>query len=126
MEKSRPTFRFLRIFLGLFLIVYALNKFFHFVPNSYGAMEEEAQSFIDAIAGYLPVLYFFEIIVGLFLVFNKWKTVIYLVLAPLSVAFLMFSIINGDLNELWPALLVATINIVLILSRKEKYKELFD
>ncbi len=126
MEKSRPTFRFLRIFLGIFLIVYALNKFFHFVPSDYGAMNEDAQDFIDAVAGYLPFLYIFEIIVGLFLVLNKWKTVIYLVLAPLSIAFLMFSIINGDLNELWPALLVAMINMALILSRKEKYSELFD
>lgn len=126
MEKSRPTFRFLRIFLGVFLIVYALNKFFHFIPSSYGAMGEDAQSFIDAVAGYLPYLYVFEIIVGLFLILNKWKTIIYLVLAPLSIAFLMFSLINGDVKELWPALLVAIINIVLILSRKEKYKELFD
>ncbi|HPF10651.1 MAG TPA: DoxX family membrane protein [Flavobacteriaceae bacterium] len=126
MEKSRPTYRFLRILLGLFLIAYALNKFFHFIPNSYGSMPQTAQDFLDAVVMYLPILYIFEIVLGLFLVLNKWKTFIYIVLFPLSIAFLMFSIINGDMVELWPALLVAVINIILILSRKEKYKVLFD
>ena len=126
MEKSRPTYRFLRILLGLFLIAYALNKFFRFIPNSYGSMPQTAQDFLDAVVMYLPILYIFEIVLGLFLVLNKWKTFIYIVLFPLSIAFLMFSIINGDMVELWPALLVAVINIILILSRKEKYKVLFD
>ena len=126
MDKSRPTYRFLRILLGLFLIAYALNKFFHFIPNSYGSMPQTAQDFLDAVVMYLPILYIFEIVLGLFLVLNKWKTFIYIVLFPLSIAFLMFSIINGDMVELWPALLVAVINIILILSRKEKYKVLFD
>lgn len=126
MEKSRPVFKFLRILLGLFLIAYALNKFLHIVPSSYGAMQPLAQDFIDSVAIYLPALYIFEIIIGLFLIFNKWKTFIYIVLFPLSVAFLMFSFINNDLSEMWPAILVAAINIILLLSRKEKYKVLFD
>lgn len=126
MEKSRPTFRFLRMILGVFLIAYALNKFFHIVPNSYGNMPESAQAFLDAVVAYLPILYIFEIVIGLFLIFNKWKTFIYILLFPLSVAFLMFSLVNGDLYDMLPAFFVATINIILILSRKEKYKELFD
>lgn len=126
MEKSRPLFKFLRISLGVFLIAYALNKFLHIVPSSYGTMQPIAQDFLDSVAIYLPVLYIFEIIIGLFLIFNKWKTFIYIVLFPLSVAFLMFSFINNDLSEMWPALLVAAINIILLFSRKEKYKVLFD
>lgn len=126
MEKSRPLFKFLRISLGVFLIAYALNKFLHVVPSSYGAMHHVAQDFLDAVAIYLPALYIFEIIIGLFLIFNKWKTFIYIVLFPLSVAFLMFGFINNDLLEIWPALLVAILNIILLLSRKEKYKTLFD
>lgn len=60
-----------RIILGLFLIVYALNQFFHFLPTSYGQMPEESRHFIDAAAMYLPYLYIFEILIGLFLVINK-------------------------------------------------------
>jgi len=126
MEKSRPTFKFLRILLGLFLIAYALNKFLHIVPNSYGAMPAVAQDFLDSVAMYLPILYIFEILIGLFLVFNKWKTFIYIVLFPLSIAFLMFGIINQNVVQLLPALFVAVVNGILILSRKEKYRVLFD
>ena len=60
----------LRMGLGVFLVVYAINRFFHFFPTSYGTMPEEAEYFLDAVMFYLPYLYAFEIIVGLFLIFN--------------------------------------------------------
>lgn len=126
MEKPRPVFKTLRILLGLFLILYALNKFFHIVPTGYGDMPDTAEAFLDSVAAYLPYLYIFEILIGIMLITAKWKTFIYIVLFPLSVAFLMFSIINEDFTELWPALIVALINIVLLASRKEKYASLFD
>jgi len=126
MEKSRPLFKSLRILLGLFLILYALNKFFHVIPNSYGSMPVEAQDFLDSVAVYLPYLYILEILIGIFLVINKWKSFIYILLFPLSVSFLMFSLINNDVSELWPALFVALINIILLASRKEVYANLFD
>ncbi|MAO07148.1 MAG: hypothetical protein CL596_00380 [Alteromonas sp.] len=126
MEKSRPAFKFLRILLGLFLIAYALNKFLHIIPNSYGQMPEAAESFLDAVVSYLPLLYIFEILIGIFLLANKWKSFIYILLFPLSLAFLMFSIINKDFTEMWPALLVVLLNVILLFSRKETYKILFD
>lgn len=126
MEKPRPIFKLLRILLGLFLILYALNKFLHVVPTGYGDMPEVAQHFLDSIAAYLPFLYMFEIVVGIMLVINKWKTFWYIVLFPLSVSFLMFSIINEDVLEMWPALFVALANVILLASRKEKYETLFD
>lgn len=55
----------LRITLGLALIIYALNQFFHFLPTGYGQMPEEAQYFIDAVYMYLPLLYLLEIVIGL-------------------------------------------------------------
>jgi len=114
-----------RIFLGIFMIAYALNQFLHFFPTSYGEMPEDARNFIDGVVVYLPFLYMFEIIIGMFLILNKWAAFIQIVLFPLSVSFLIFTFANQDIRETWPALIVAAINILLILNDREKYKSLF-
>jgi MFS superfamily sulfate permease-like transporter len=125
MKKNDSLFVVLRTALGLFLILYALNRFFHFLPSSYGAMPEVTENFLDAVAAYLPALYIFEILIGLILIFNKWTAFILIVLAPLSVAFLIFSISNGEFSKAWPAFVVAILNAVLLLRRREAYKPLF-
>lgn len=117
--------KWLRIFLGLFLIVYALNQFLHFLPTGYTEMPEDARNFLDAVVMYLPLLYVFEIITGLFLIFNKWSAFILIVIFPLSVSFLFFMFANQDLSETWPALIVATVNIILLFNERETYKPLF-
>lgn len=114
-----------RVILGLFLIGYALNKFFHFIPSSYGQMPENAEDFLDSTAIYLPYLYIFEIIIGLLLILNKWSAFLYIVLFPLTVSFLIFTFSNKDFSEMWPAIFVAIFNIILLISEKEKYKPLF-
>ena len=115
-----------RVFLGIFLIAYALNQFFHFLPTSYGKMPEDAMNFLDSVIMYLPMLYVFEIIVGLFLIFNKWSAFILIVLFPLSVSFMIFSMVNGEMAEMWPAIVVAVLNVFLIVNMKEKYLPLFE
>jgi hypothetical protein len=116
----------LRIFLGLFLIIYALNQFLHFLPTGYSEMPENARNFLDAVVMYLPLLYAFEIVTGLFLIFNKWAAFILIVLFPLSVSFLIFSFANQDLSETWPALIVAALNVVLLIDSRQKYMPLFE
>ncbi len=126
MKNNQSLKTWLRIILGVFLIGYALNQFFHFLPTSYGDMPEDAKDFIDATVIYLPILYVFEIILGLLLIFNKWTAFILLVLFPLSVTFLIFNISNQDISDAWPALIVAILNFTLLLFEKEKYKPLFS
>ncbi len=116
----------LRILLGIFLIGYALNQFLHVVPSGYGEMPEDARSFIDAVAIYLPFLYGFEILIGILLILNKWTAFILIVLFPLSISFLIFTYANKDLSETWPALIVAVINVLLLYYYQEKYKPLFN
>ncbi|WP_100614333.1 hypothetical protein [Confluentibacter citreus] len=119
-------FKWARIVLGLFLIVYALNQFLHFLPTSYGQMPEDSMYFIDAVAIYLPYLYIFEIIIGLLLVINKWTPFIVIVLFPLSVSFLIFNMTNNDISKFWPAIVVAFLNIFLLINNSKKYKPLFS
>lgn len=88
-------------------------------------MPDDAMDFIYAVVVYLPILYIFEIILGLLFLFNKWTPFLLIVLFPLTVAFLIFSISNQDLLDALPALVVAFLNITLLLVEKEKYKPLF-
>jgi len=125
MKKNSTLYNVSRTILGLFLIIYALNQFFHFLPHSYGKMPGITQDFLDAVSVYLPALYFLEFILGVFLVLNKYTAFILIILAPLSVAFLIFSISNGVISRAWPAILVAGINVLLMLRRTELYKPLF-
>ena len=116
----------LRVILGLFLILYALNRLFQFLPFSTDRMPDITQGFFAAASVYLPALYIFEILIGLLLIFNKWISFILIVLSPLSVAFLIFSMANGVAAQAWPAFVVATINVILIMDRLDVYKPLFD
>jgi hypothetical protein len=115
-----------RVFLGAFLIGYALNQFFHFAPSSYGDMPETTRHFLDAVVMYLPFLYFLEILVGLLLLFDKWTPLVLLLLFPLSASFLMFNFINGDMSMMWPAFVVAISNLVLLLNKSKRYLQLLD
>ena len=119
-------YKWARIVLGLFLMIYALNQFLHFLPTSYGQMPEDSRYFIDAIAMYLPYLYIFEIIIGLLLVINKWTPFIAIVLFPLTVSFLIFNMTNNDISKFWPAVVVAFLNIILLINNSKKYKPLFS
>ena len=100
--------------------------FLHFLPAGYGKMPDSARAFIDAAVNYLPFLYALEIIIGLFLLFNKWTSLILIVLFPLTVSFLIFNFANWDISEFWSALVVAFLNVYLLLARREKYVGLFD
>lgn len=124
MKTNIKNAQWFRIILGLFLIAYAFNKFFHFIPSSYGQMPENAQDFLDSTLFFLPYLYIFEIIIGLLLILNKWSALLYIVLFPLTISFLIFSFTNKDFGDMWPALIVAVLNIILLFSEKEKYKPL--
>jgi uncharacterized membrane protein YphA (DoxX/SURF4 family) len=126
MKQNENVIKVLRIFLGVFLILYALNKFFHIIPTGYGEMNENTQDFIDGVAVYLPYLYIFEIIIGLLLISNIWTPFLLIVLFPLSVVFVIFVLANGDFVELWPAFIVAALNVILLIAHKDKYQPLFS
>lgn len=126
MKTYTKNLQWFRYLLGLFLIIYALNKFFHFIPASYGQMNESARDFLDSTVILLPYLYIFEILLGIMLLLNKWTAFIYIVLFPLTISFLIFNIFNQDIGDMWPALFVAVLNIILLVSAKEKYKPLFS
>lgn len=123
--KNKKTARIVSLVLGIFLIVYAVNEFLHFLPVGYGDMPDFARAYLDAVVTFLPALYIFEILIGLMLVFHKWVPFIAVVLAPLSVNFMIFNFTNGDWNII-SASFVAIMNLVLLFLYWEKYRPLFS
>jgi putative oxidoreductase len=123
--KNKKISKSVSIVLGVFMILYAANQFLHLLPTSYGNMPDFTRNYLDAVAAFLPALYIFEIMVGLMLIFNKWVPFISILLAPLSINFLIFNFTNGDWNII-PALFVAILNIILLFLHKEKFKPLFS
>jgi hypothetical protein len=123
--KTTKFTRIITIILGAFLVVYAANQFLHVIPTGYGDMQEFTRLFLDAVLPFLPFLYIFEILLGIILIWNKWVPFLIILLAPLSVNFLIFNFVNGGWNIV-PALIVALLNIILLYQYKEKYKPLFE
>jgi len=126
MTTSTSNSKIFRIILGLFLILYALNQFLHFIPFTYGEMPTNTRDFIDAVAAYLPYLYILEILIGLLLIFNKWTPFILIVLFPLTISFLIFNFSNNDFSKIWSSLIVAFLNTLLLIQYNKKYKPLFS
>jgi putative oxidoreductase len=125
MMKASKITRLVGILLGTFLTIYAANQFLHFLPAGYGKMPDFTREYLDAMLPFLPALYIFELVLGIFLITNKWTPFIIIVLAPLSINFLIFNLANGGWN-IFSAGFVALMNFILIYMHKEKYKPLFQ
>ena len=115
-----------RLILGIFLFVYGLNQFVHFIPLESESNTSEARIFLDAVRVYLPYLYVFEMLIGVLLVLDRWTSFVLVVLFPLSISFLIFNLPNQNMTNSVPALIVSSLNIYLMVSRKERYAPLFD
>lgn len=113
----------MRLLLALILLVFGLNKFFHFLPMP----PPVPGSFMEALflTGYMfPLIAITEIGVGLLLLINKWTGFALVWLAPISVNIILFHI-TFDITTIGPAALVAILNMLLIYANWNKFKTLF-
>ncbi len=115
----------LRYLLAIGLLVFGLNKFIGFMPAP--VMPEDATNFMNSLqaSGYmLYVVGALEIFVALLLLLNKWVPFALLLLAPISVNIVLFHLFL-DVSDIWGALVIAILNIVLIYKHWRVYKPLF-
>lgn len=123
---NSPFTKLMRILLGAILVIFGLNKFIHFIPAP--ELPENAADFINSLVstGYiLQVVGVVEIVIGIFLLLNKWVAFSLIVLVPISVNILLFHLFL-DIPGISGALLVAVINGVLMYKLWPKYKPLFN
>jgi putative oxidoreductase len=121
MKIAKTIIRFL---LGIMLIVFGLNKFLQFMPMP--QLPDDAGAFMGALAasGYvLPIVAIVEIGTGILLLINKFKALALIILFPVALNAFLFHVFL-DLPGIGGAAFLIIINVFLMFSTKESYKEL--
>ncbi len=111
----------LRILLGLFVLTFGLNKFFHFIP--FGEMSAEAGAYFGALASakVITLVAIVEIAAGLALILNKYGALMSVILMSISVNAVLFHATLAP-EGLGPALALLILNIIALYNYKDSYK----
>lgn len=121
---NSKVFMVLRIVLGLMLLVFGLNKIFHFLPDPEG-MSADAGAYFGALMSTktITLVAIVEIVTGLALLLNKYGALMAIILMSVSVNAVLFHA-NLDSANIGLALVVLVLNIVVLYGYKAKYKDL--
>ncbi len=116
-------FMVLRILLGLFVLMFGLNKFFQFIPMD--APTGDAATYFGALMSTktLMVVALVEILSGLALIFNKYGALMALILMSVSVNAVLFHA-TLDPGTIQGAIILIVLNIAVLFGYKDKYKDL--
>ena len=119
---NKTLLQIMRILLGLSLVIFGLNKFLNFMPMP-EEMPTSIMNFMGALqsAGYIQILGVLETVIGLLLLSNKYVALALVLLAPLSVNFMIFHLAL-DPKGMLPAAIVTLFNIVLLFAHKKQYE----
>lgn len=118
----------LRLALAIGLILFGINKI---VPSPFIPLFEmpmAAANFLESLenTGYVfYVIAVVEILVGLMLLLNKWVPFALLLLAPISLNILLFHLFL-DISDVWVAVVIVALNVVLIYKYWRVYRPLFQ
>ena len=115
-----------RYLLGLAMLVFGANKFFHFMPAP--ELTGDAASFMGALAGsgyIFPTLGVIYILAGLLLVLNRAVPFALILLVPVSFNIVAFHLKYAPEGILFAAV-VAVLNLLLIYANWDRFKSLFD
>lgn len=113
-----------RILLGIILFVFGLNKFLNFMPPF--EIEGEAANFFGALisSGYMfPVIGLIEIVAGVFLLTNRFVPLGLVLMAPVTVNFILFHLFLDPPNIV-PGLLVLVLQVYLLFANYDSYQPL--
>ncbi len=122
---NSKVFMVIRILLGLFVLVFGLNKFFHFIP--FGEMSAEAGAYFAALssAKVITLVAIVEIAAGLALILNKYGALMTLILMSISVNAVLFHIMLAP-EGMGGAVVLLVLNIAALIGYKSKYKDLLS
>ena len=119
-------FMVLRILLGIFVLIFGLNKFLNFLPAPEG-MSADAGAYFGALINgkTMDLVALVEIVAGLALIFNKFGALMAVILMSVSVNAVLFHAVL-DPGNIVPALALLALNIVALIGYKHKYKALLS
>jgi uncharacterized membrane protein YphA (DoxX/SURF4 family) len=113
-----------RILFGLLFLVFGLNGFLHFIPQP--APPERAMAFIGGLAstGYMfPLIKGVEVVVGVFLLVNRFVPLALALIAPNVVNILLFHAILEP-SGLPMALAILAVELYLAWSYRDAYRSM--
>jgi len=114
----------IRILLGLSLLIFGLNKAFHFLPMP--PMEGESAKFMMALAssGYIfKIVMVMEILTGIALLANRFVPLFLVMFVPITVNIIGFHL-SFDLAGIGGGAFVAILHVYLLFVNLESYKSL--
>jgi putative oxidoreductase len=119
--------KIVRLLLGLLLVLFGLNKLLPtpFIPLP--QLPVKAADFMSSLVatGYvLKTVGTLEILIGALLLAKKWVAFALIALVPISLNILLFHLFL-DASGIAGALLVATLNVILIYKHWSQYNSLF-
>ncbi len=119
--------KIVRLLLGLLLVLFGLNKL---LPTPFIPLPQlpiKAADFMSSLVatGYvLKTVGTLEILIGALLLAKKWVAFALIALVPISLNILLFHLFL-DASGIAGALLVATLNVILIYKHWSQYNSLF-
>lgn len=120
---NSKVFMVLRILLGLYVIVFGLDKFFHFID--FGESPEAFGSYMVILQN-AKVMYLagvVEVVAGLAIIFNKYGALMALILMSVSInAFMAHAAFLPE--GIAGASVLVLLNIAVLYGYKDKYKGL--
>ena len=122
---NSKVFMVARILLGLFVLVFGINKFAHFMPDP--EMSADAGAYFGALMSSktLVLVALVEIVAGLALIFNKYGALMAIILMSVSVNAVLFHAVL-DPAGIAGALVLIVLNIIVLYGYKNKYKDLLS
>ncbi|WP_055435684.1 DoxX family membrane protein [Lacinutrix algicola] len=123
---NSKVFMVLRILLGIFVLIFGINKFLNFLPAPEG-MSADAGAYFSALVNSktMVLVAIVEIAAGLALILNKFGALMALILMSVSVNAVLFHAVL-DPGNIIPALALLALNIVALIGYKDKYKTLLS
>lgn len=122
---NSKVFMVLRILLGLFVLVFGLNKFLNFIPME--APSGDAGAYFGALmsAKTLTMVAIVEVVAGIALIFNKYGALLALILMSVSVNAVLFHA-SLDPENIMGALVLLILNVAVLFGYKDKYAPLLQ
>lgn len=120
---NSKVFMVLRILLGIFVLVFGVNKFANFLPMP--ELSADAGAYFGALVNSktMTLVGIVEIVAGLALIFNKYGALLALILMSISVNAVLFHAVL-DPAGIGGAAALIILNIVVLIGYKDKYKDL--
>ena len=120
---NSKVFMVLRILLGIFVLVFGVNKFAGFLPMP--ELSPEAGAYFGALtsAKTMTLVGVVEIVAGLALLLNKYGALLALILMSISVNAVLFHAVL-DPAGIGGAAVLLVLNIAVLYGYKDKFKSL--